>query len=58
MGPVTREEPVGASGVNSVLLLNLRGGGGGNSNVIPFIVLIQLCWYELSTFLYLRYISQ
>ena len=32
----------GASGVHSVLPLNLRGGGGGDRSVIPFMVLIQL----------------
>ena len=42
VGPVTREEPAGASGVHSVLPLNLRGGGGGDRSVIPFMVLIQL----------------
>lgn len=58
MVPVTREEPAGAPGANRVLLLNLRGGDGGGSSVIPFTVRIKLCWYELSTFLYLRCISQ
>lgn len=50
MGLVTREEPVGTSGANSVLLLNLRGGNSGDSSVIHFIVLIKLSWYDLAPF--------
>lgn len=49
MGLVTREEPVGTCGVNSVLLLNLRGGNSGDS-VIHFLVLMKLHWYDLAPF--------